>query len=146
EKSTYADIPARFEAGTPDIAGVIGLAAALDFLDSLGWDQIESAERALLESATRRLIEYPGLRLIGTPKHRSGVVSFVLDSVHPHDIGTILDQAGVAVRTGHHCAQPVMDFYRIPATTRASFAIYNQQSDIEALLLGLDSVRKVFRL
>ncbi|HEU4523872.1 MAG TPA: cysteine desulfurase [Gemmatimonadales bacterium] len=145
EGSTWAAPPARFEAGTPPIAGVLGLAAALDYIDGLGLDRIAAWEGELLRLATGRVSEIPGTRLVGTATHKIGVLSFVLDGVHPHDVGTILDDAGVAVRAGHHCAQPVMARYGIPATVRASFACYNTPDDVEALARGIERAREVFR-
>ena len=144
EKSTWNDIPHKFEAGTPDIAGVVGLGAAIDYVTGLGLDAITAHEHGLLEYATRRLEAIPGLRLIGTAPHKAAVLSFVLEGVHPHDVGTILDQEGVAVRTGHHCAQPVMERFGVPATVRASLALYNRTQDVDALVSGLARVRKVF--
>ena len=144
EKSTWNDIPHRFEAGTPDIAGVVGLGAAIDYVTGLGLDAVAAHERTLLDYATRSLEAIPGLRLIGTAPHKTAVLSFVLDGVHPHDVGTILDQEGIAVRTGHHCAQPVMERFGVPATVRASFALYNRASDVDALVSGLQRVREVF--
>ena len=144
EKSTWNDIPHKFEAGTPDIAGVVGLGAAIDYVTGLGLDAITAHEHGLLEYATRRLETIPGLRLIGTAPHKAAVLSFVLEGVHPHDVGTILDQEGVAVRTGHHCAQPVMERFGVPATVRASLALYNRTQDVDALVSGLERVRKVF--
>ena len=143
-KTTYADLPSRFEAGTPHIAGAIGLGAAIDWLDGLDREAVETYERDLLGYATARLKEIPGLQLVGTASHKAAVVSFVLDGVHPHDVGTIVDQEGVAIRTGHHCTQPVMDFFGIPATARASFALYNTRADVDALVAALEKVRKVF--
>ncbi|HEY1855672.1 SufS family cysteine desulfurase, partial [Acidocella sp.] len=124
ERTTYNDLPYKFEAGTPNISGAVGLGAAIDYVESLGIEAIGAHEHGLLEAATAALTAIPGLRLIGTAKDKAAVVSFVLDGIHPHDLGTILDAEGVAVRTGHHCAQPVMDFFSIPATARASFACY----------------------
>lgn len=143
EKTTYAPIPAKFEAGTPDITGGIALGAAVDFMNSVGVDAIAAHEHALVEYATARLQTIEGLRIIGTAKEKAAVVSFVLDGVHPHDIGTILDREGVAVRTGHHCAQPVMDFFEIPATARASFAAYNTPEEVDALV---DALHKAIAL
>jgi cysteine desulfurase/selenocysteine lyase len=143
-KSTYADLPAKFEAGTPHIAGAIGLGAAIDYLGGLDWDLVSAHERDLLAYATARLGEIPGLRLVGTAAHKAGVVSFVVDGVHAHDVGTIVDQEGVAIRTGHHCTQPVMDFFAVPATARASFAFYNTRDDVDALIAALQKVRRVF--
>jgi cysteine desulfurase/selenocysteine lyase len=126
EKTTYQGIPHKFEAGTPDIAGIVGLGAAIDYVEGLGLDAIAAHERELLTHGTEALSQVPGLRLIGTAERKASILSFVLDGVHPHDIGTILDQEGVAVRTGHHCAQPVMDRFGVPATVRASLALYNR--------------------
>jgi cysteine desulfurase/selenocysteine lyase len=142
--TTYQGIPHKFEAGTPDIAGVIGLGAAIDYVSALGLDAIAAHERDLLRHATDALSRVPGLRPIGTAREKAAVISFVLDGVHAHDVGTILDQQGIAVRTGHHCAQPVMERYGIPATVRASFALYNTRADADALVRGLAEVRKVF--
>lgn len=141
EASTWNDLPYKFEAGTPNIAGAIGLGAAVDYVTALGFDAIGRHEAAVLESAVTRLRAIDGLHLVGLPRHRSGLVSFVIDDVHPHDIGTIVDREGVAIRTGHHCAQPVMDRYGIPATARASFALYNTSSDVDALVAALERVR-----
>jgi len=144
EKTLYREIPHKFEAGTPDIAGVVGLGAALDWLGEHDHDAVAAHERELLERATAGLAAVPGLRLVGEPRERTGVVSFVLDDVHPHDVGTILDHEGIAVRTGHHCAQPLMERFGVPATVRASFALYNTREDVDALLAGLARVREVF--
>ena len=144
EKTTYAGVPHRFEAGTPDIAGAVGLGAAIDYLESLDLDAVATYESELLEYATERLREIDGLRIIGTAKRKIAVISFVLEGVHPHDIGTILDQEGIALRTGHHCAQPLMERFGVPATARASFALYNTRSDVDALVAGLARVREVF--
>ena len=144
EKTVYNEIPHKFEAGTPDIAGVVGLGAAIDYVNGLGLDAIAAHERELLAYGTERLLEVPGLRLIGTAPHKASVLSFVLDGVHPHDIGTILDQEGICVRTGHHCAQPVMERFGIPATARASLALYNDESDVDRLVAALGKVREVF--
>jgi cysteine desulfurase/selenocysteine lyase len=144
EKSTYQGIPHKFEAGTPDIAGVAGLGAAIDYVTGIGLDEIKAYEQELLAYATEALLAVPGLRLIGTARHKAAVLSFVLDGVHPHDVGTILDQQGVAVRTGHHCAQPVMDRYGVPATVRASLALYSTREDVDVLVRGLSKVREVF--
>jgi len=143
EKTTYADLPAKFEAGTPHIAGAIGLAAAIDFLAGLDAEGLRAHEEELLALATARLSELPGLRIVGTAPRKAAVVSFVMEGLHPHDIGTILDSEGIAVRTGHHCAQPVMDRFGIPATARASFALYNTTEEIDALVRGLGKVREV---
>jgi cysteine desulfurase/selenocysteine lyase len=144
EKTTYQSIPHKFEAGTPDIAGIVGLGAAIDYVTGLGLDAIAAHERDLLAHATSALEAIPGLRLIGTAERKAAVISFVLEDAHPHDIGTILDLEGIAVRTGHHCAQPVMDRFGVPATARASFALYNTRADVEALVAGLGRVHEVF--
>jgi cysteine desulfurase/selenocysteine lyase len=145
EKTEYNDIPHRFEAGTPAIAGAIGLGAAIDYLEALGRPAIEEWENELLAYATDALNSVPGLRMIGTARHKAGILSFVMDNVHPHDISTILDKEGVAVRAGHHCAMPLMDRLGVPATTRASLALYNNREDIDALLKGLETVRALFQ-
>jgi len=144
EKTTYNVLPYKFEAGTPDIAGAIGLGAALDYLRSLGWDAVMSHEHELLEYATAAVSEIPGLRLIGTAKEKASVLSFVLEGVHPHDLGTVLDREGIAIRTGHHCTQPLMDRFGVPATARASFAFYNTKEEIDVLVRGLHKVQEVF--
>jgi cysteine desulfurase/selenocysteine lyase len=143
EKTTYNELPYKFEAGTPNIAGVIAFGAALDYVTKVGLDRIAAYEHELLGYATKRLLEIPGLRIIGTAADKAAVVSFVLANAHPHDIGTILDYEGVAVRTGHHCAQPVMDRYGLPATARASMAFYNTKEEIDVLVKGLHRVREV---
>ena len=137
EKTTYNDLPWKFEAGTPHIAGAVGLAAAIDYLGGIGIERIAAAEHALLEYATARLATVPGLEIVGTAPAKAAVVSFTLGSVHPHDLGTILDMDGVAIRTGHHCAMPVMEFYGIPATARASFAFYNTRAEVDRLVDSL---------
>jgi cysteine desulfurase/selenocysteine lyase len=141
EQTLYDVPPFRFEAGTPDIAGVVGLAAAVDYLTGIGFERIARAEQELLEYATGALARLPGVRVIGTAASKAGVLSFVLDGVHPHDVGTILDREGVAIRTGHHCCQPLMDRLGLQATSRASFALYNTREDIDALVAGLQTVR-----
>jgi len=143
-RTTYAELPYRFEAGTPHIAGAVGLAAAMDYLDGLGLERVQQHEQALLARATRALRAIPGLRIIGEAAHKAGVISFVLENVHPHDLGTILDDEGVAIRTGHHCAMPVMEFFDVPATARASFGCYTDEADIEQLLSALATAREVF--
>lgn len=143
EKTTYNKVPHKFEAGTPDIAGVIGLGAAIAYVCSLGLGIIGAHEHDLLTYATDRIGRIPGVRIVGTAKEKAGVLSFVLDNIHPHDVGTILDLEGIAVRTGHHCAQPVMDRFCIPATVRASFAVYNTTQEIDALADGLDKVKEI---
>lgn len=143
ERTTYNTLPYKFEAGTPNIAGAIGLAAALEYVQQFDWEALEAHERTLLEYGTDLLQELPGLRIIGTASEKVGVLSFVMDGIHPHDMGTILDREGVAVRTGHHCAQPVMDRFGIPATTRASVALYNTTEDLDALVKGLHKVQEM---
>ncbi|HXV14749.1 MAG TPA: cysteine desulfurase [Candidatus Krumholzibacteria bacterium] len=145
EKTTYNVLPHRFEAGTPDIAGAVGLGAAIDYLDALGFDAIEAYENELVAYAVDVLSSTPGVTLIGTPKHRVGVVSFTIDGVHPHDAGMILDHEGIAIRAGHHCTQPVMDFYGVPATNRASFAFYNTRAEVDRLVAAIAKVKEVFR-
>jgi len=145
EKTTYNALPYKFEAGTPNIEGVIGLAAALEYVSSIGLDAIAAYEHELLLYATARLREIDGLRIIGTAREKAAVISFVLDGVHPHDIGTILDQEGIAVRTGHHCAQPLMMRFNVPATGRASFGLYNTKEEADVLVAGLRKVIEVFR-
>ena len=144
EKTLYNKLPYKFEAGTPNIADVIGLGAALDYVGQLGLDNIAAYEHELLDYATERIAPLPGVRVIGTAKEKAGVLSFVMEGVHPHDAGTILDQEGIAVRAGHHCAQPVMERFCIPATTRASFAFYNMREEVDALVAGIEKVREVF--
>ncbi|MEC8645525.1 MAG: cysteine desulfurase [Candidatus Latescibacterota bacterium] len=143
--TTYADVPMRFEAGTPHIAGAIGLAAAIDYINSVGPEIIAEYEDELLRYVTEQLAEVDGIKLIGTAKEKVGVVSFVMDDAHPHDIGTILDTEGIAVRAGHHCAQPLMQFYNVPATVRASLAFYNTRAEMDALVTGIRKVREVFK-
>ncbi|HLY39633.1 MAG TPA: cysteine desulfurase [Terracidiphilus sp.] len=144
EKTTYNKLPFKFEAGTPDISGAIGLGAALRYLMDLDICKVAAYEHELLAYASDEVSAIPGVRLIGTAKQKAGVLSFVVDGVHPHDVGTILDQEGIAVRTGHHCAQPVMDRFGIPATARASLAVYNTRHDIDALVAGIRKVQEVF--
>ena len=144
EKTLYADLPYKFEAGTPNIAGAIGLGEAIDYVEALGFDWIMAHEQELLDYGARALSSIEGVQIIDTAAHKSGILSFIMDGVHPHDIGTILDAEGIAVRTGHHCAQPVMDRFQIPATARASMAMYNTKEDIDALVLGIDRVIEVF--
>ena len=143
EATTFAESPTKFEAGTPNIAGAIGLAAAVDYLNGLGMDRVAAYEDELLSYATQRLLSIDGLRLFGTAKHKVAVLSFALESAHPHDIGTILDAEGVALRTGHHCAQPLMQRYGVPAMARASFAFYNTRHEVDALVSALGKVREV---
>jgi len=145
EHTTYNDLPYRFEAGTPNIAGAIGLGAAIDYLSALDVDAVQRHEADLLAYATEALTALPQVRLIGTAEHKAAVLSFVIEGVHPHDAGTILDQMGVALRTGHHCAQPVMARFGVPATCRASLALYNTRADIDALVAGVRHVCEVFK-
>jgi cysteine desulfurase/selenocysteine lyase len=145
EKTTYNALPYKFEAGTPNIEGVVGLAAAIDYLNGIGLENITAYETDLLDYATGRLSGVEGLRIIGTAKEKAPVLSFVLEGVHPHDAGTVLDREGIAVRTGHHCAQPVMERFGIPATTRASLAFYNTREEIDALITGIEKVKEMFR-
>jgi cysteine desulfurase/selenocysteine lyase len=145
EGSTWNDVPYKFEAGTPDMAGAIGFAAALDYIEAQGLGAIAAHEHALLEEGTARLADIPGLRLIGTAARKGGILSFVMDCAHPQDIGTVLDQEGVAVRTGHHCTMPLMQRFGIPATVRASLAMYNGADDLDQLAQALHTVRRLFR-
>jgi len=143
EKTIYNRIPYKFEAGTPYIAGGIGLGAAIDYLNSIGMDAIAEYEHGLLSYGTDALLTVPGLRLIGTARDKASVLSFALDGIHPHDIGTVLDQEGIAIRTGHHCAQPVMDRFGVTATARASLAFYNTREEIDQLVVGLRKALEV---
>jgi cysteine desulfurase / selenocysteine lyase len=144
EKTSYNKLPYKFEAGTPDVAGVIGMGAGIEYLNRLGIGSVAAHEHELLAYATKVVSAIPGVRLIGTAQEKTGVLSFVMEDVHPHDIGTILDQQGIAIRTGHHCAQPVMERFGVPATARASFAVYNTIEEIDALATGLQKVQEVF--
>jgi len=144
EKTTYNELPYKFEAGTPNIAGGIGMGAAFDYINKIGLDKIAAYEHELLEYGTQALSRISGLRIIGTAREKAAVLSFVIEGIHPHDIGTVLDRQGIAVRTGHHCAQPVMDRFHVPATTRASLAFYNTFQEIDALAAGLEKVKEVF--
>ena len=144
EKTIYNTIPYKFEAGTPPIAAAIGLGAAVDYLSGIGMAAIAGYENQLLQYATSQMNDLPGVRIIGTARNKAAVLSFTLDGVHPHDVGTLLNQEGIAVRTGHHCAQPVMARFKVPATSRASFAFYNSMAEVDALIAGIRSVQKVF--
>ncbi len=144
EKTTYRDAPARFEAGTPPIVEAAGLAAAIDYVDEIGMENISSHEQELLNYATERLNEVDGITIYGEAQHKAGIISFTLDKVHPHDIATIVDSRGVSVRAGHHCAQPLMDWYGVAATTRASFGMYSNKKDVDALIDGLKYVKEIF--
>jgi cysteine desulfurase/selenocysteine lyase len=143
DKTIYNRLPYKFEAGTPNIADTIALGAAIEYLEGLGLDRIERHEHDLLTYATRAVEKIPGLTIVGTAKHKAGVLSFTMDNIHPHDIGTILDREGIAVRTGHHCAQPVMQRFGIPATVRASFGLYNTRHEVDALVKGIHKVNEV---
>src|SRR5690606_23500383 len=144
ERTEYAEPPQRFEAGTPNIAGVIGLGAAIDYVESVGLERIAAHEHDLLLYATAGMMEVPGLRIIGTARDKAGVISFVMEQAHPHDIGTILDQDGIAIRAGHHCAQPLMQRFGVPATARVSFALYNTRDEVDVLLQSLHKVGRLF--
>ncbi|MDD5215142.1 MAG: cysteine desulfurase [Methylococcales bacterium] len=144
EKSTYAGLPHKFEAGTPSIAEVIGLGAAIDYLNSIGMEAIAAHEAELLAYATEQALQIDGLKIIGEAKEKGGILSFTLYKIHPHDIGTMLDSLGIAIRAGHHCAMPVMDFYKVPATARASFAMYNTKAEIDVLMSGIRNLIKMF--
>jgi cysteine desulfurase / selenocysteine lyase len=144
QRSTWAPLPAKFEAGTPMIAQAAGLGAALTYVEAVGWGSIGAWEAELLAYATERIAEIEGVRIIGTAEHKASVLGFVMDDVHPHDIGTILDNDGIAIRAGHHCAQPVMERFGVPATARASFAFYNTLEEVDALIAGLHTVKKMF--
>lgn len=145
EKTTFAQIPQKFEAGTPPIVEIIGLGAAIDYLRGIGLDAIQQAEQELLEYATKRLSQIKGLRIIGQAKEKASLISFVLGDVHAHDVGTVLDQHGIAIRAGHHCAQPLMERMKVPATARASFAFYNTKEEIDLLVTGLQKVVEIFQ-
>ena len=144
EKTEYADLPNKFEAGTPNIAGVIGLGAALDWVNAIGLDVVAAHEHELLDYATAQLQEIPGLKIMGTARDKAALAAFTIQGIHPHDIGTILDREGVAIRAGHHCAQPVMQRYGVPATARASFAVYNTREEVDALIKALWKVKELF--
>ena len=144
EKTIYNDVPHIFEAGTPNIVGAIGLGKAIDFIEDTTIEKIEEHEMDLLNYATKKISNIDGVRIIGTSDNKASVISFVMDGIHPHDIGTIMDNLGIAIRAGHHCTQPVMDFYDIPATARASFAIYNTKEDVDKLIEGIEKTKEVF--
>jgi len=144
EKTTYNKLPHKFEAGTPDMSGAVGLRAAIEYLNRVGIENVAEYEHELLTYATQKVSAIPGVRLIGTAKEKAGVLSFIMDGVHPHDIGTILDQEGIAIRTGHHCAQPVMQRFGVDATARASFALYNTKEEVDVLVRGIQKVQEVF--
>jgi len=144
EKTTYNIVPHKFEAGTPNVAGVVGLGAAIDYLETLGMDNITRHENDVVNHAVASLENMPGVSIIGTPGRRISVVSFMIDGVHPHDAGSILDREAIAIRAGHHCSQPLMDFYGVPATNRASFGLYNSREDVRRLCTGIKKVQEVF--
>ena len=143
EKTTYADLPHKFEAGTPNISGGIAFGAAIDYLNNIGFDAIEAHEKGLLEYATEQLLQIEGLRIYGTGVKKTSVISFNIEGIHPYDIGTIVDKLGIAVRTGHHCAQPIMDFYKIPGTVRASFAFYNTKEEVDRLVAAVSKAKQM---
>lgn len=143
EQTTYSDLPHKFEAGTPNIAGGIAFAAALDYMNQIGFEKIAAYEHELLEYATKKLLEIDGLKIYGTAREKTAVISFNIGNIHPYDIGTIVDKLGIAVRTGHHCAQPIMDFYEIPGTVRASFAFYNTKEEVDRLVAAVEKARKM---
>lgn len=143
EKTTYADLPHKFEAGTPNICGGIAMAAGLDYMNSIGFDEIAAYEHELLEYATQKLLEIEGLKIYGTSENKTAVISFNLEGIHPYDIGSILDKLGVAVRTGHHCAQPIMDFFKIPGTVRASFSFYNTKEEIDVMIAAVKKAKSM---
>ncbi len=143
EKTTYADLPHKFEAGTPNICGGIAFGAALDYMNNIGFDAIAQYEDELMQYATEQLLSIEGLKIYGTAKHKTSVISFNIDGIHPYDIGTILDKLGIAVRTGHHCAQPIMDFYKIPGTVRASFSFYNTKDEVDTLVEGIKRAKNM---
>ena len=139
EKTTYAGLPHKFEAGTPNIEAGVVLGTAIDYMNEIGFEQIAQYENELLEYGTKKLLEIDGLHIVGTAEHKTSVISFNIDGIHPYDIGTIIDKKGIAVRTGHHCAQPIMDFFKIPGTVRASFAFYNTKEEIDVMI---DAIKK----
>jgi cysteine desulfurase/selenocysteine lyase len=143
EKTTYADLPHKFEAGTPNICGGIAFGAALDYMNSIGFDAITKYEDELLTYATQQLLKIDGLKIYGTAENKTSVISFNIEGIHPYDIGSILDKLGIAVRTGHHCAQPIMDFYKIPGTVRASFCFYNTKAEVDVLVEGVKRARNM---
>ena len=146
EKTIYNDLPYKFEAGTPNIAGVIGLGAAIDYINRMGIEYIQELETELLSYATKELLKINGLQIIGTAKEKSSIISFVIENLHPHDIGTILDREGIAVRSGQHCTEPVMDHFKVPATTRDSIGIYNEKKDVDALVKAIIKAKKIFNV
>jgi cysteine desulfurase/selenocysteine lyase len=145
EKTTYNELPYKFEAGTPDISGAIGLGKAIEYISNIGLDNIAAYEAEVVDYAVKKLSETEGVKIFGNPRHRAGVVSFLVENIHPHDVGTFLDFEGVAIRTGHHCTQPVMEKFNIPATSRASFAFYNTKEEADVLVNAVKKVIEVFR-
>ena len=145
EKTTYNDLPFKFEAGTPNVGDVLGLEKALQYINEIGIDKIAEYEDVLLNYATEKLAEIEGIRFFGTAKHKSAVISFLIGNIHPFDAGTIIDRHGVAVRTGHHCAQPLMDYYKIPGTIRASFAFYNTKEEIDVLITAVKKAKQMLQ-
>jgi len=143
EKTEYNELPHKFEAGTPNIAGGIGFGAAIDYINELGYENIRSYETELVNYAVKALQNIDGLRFIGTPEERAGVISFVMEGLHPYDVGTILDQQGIAVRTGHHCTQPLMDKFKIQGTIRVSFSIYNTKEEVDLLIKGIEKAKEM---
>jgi len=143
EKTTYADLPHKFEAGTPNICGGIAFGAALDYMNAIGFEEIAKYEHELLEYATQELLKIEGLKIYGTAKNKTSVISFNIEGIHPYDMGSILDKLGIAVRTGHHCAQPIMDFFKIPGTVRASFAFYNTIEEVDILVAGITKAKSM---
>lgn len=146
EKTTYAVLPHKFEAGTPDVSGAIGLAAAINYIQNIGLNKISAYESELLHYATTEIKTYSDINIIGTAQHKTSILSFLFDSIHAHDVGTILDQEGIAIRTGHHCTMPLMNFFKIPATARASFAFYNTQEEVDVFIKALNKVKQVFHV
>ena len=144
-KTTYNDLPYKFEAGTPPIAEVIGLRSALEFLQTISWEGMKQYKQELLEYGTKALLSINGVRIIGTAKDKTSIISFVVDGIHPHDLGTLVDQEGVAIRTGHHCTQPVMEFFKIPATARASLAFYNTKEELDILVKAIIRAKSIFK-
>jgi cysteine desulfurase/selenocysteine lyase len=145
EKTTYNELPFKFEAGTPDISGAVGLGAALEYIEQIGQENISAHEQQLLEAATEQLLAIDGLRIVGTAENKASVISFLIEGTHPYDLGTILDKLGIAVRTGHHCTQPLMDRFDIPGTVRASFAVYNTMEDVDKLVAGVKRAASMLR-
>jgi len=144
KETLYNELPYKFEAGTPNISGVIGLGAAIDYVNKIGLENISVHESALLNYANQKTSEITGLKFIGTAKQKTSILSFMLDDIHPHDVGTILNNEGIAIRTGHHCAMPVMEYFKIPATSRASFSFYNTYKEIDVLIEAIEKCKKVF--